>query len=381
MFPTLIPFNRPYVSGNEDTYIAQAVKSGHLSGDGAFTKRATAALKEIMSVPAALLTTSCTHALDMSAMLLGLGPGDEVIVPSFTFCSTVNAFCLRGATAVFVDIRPDTLNIDERQIEAAITDRTRAIMVVHYAGVGCELDAIMDIAARHGIPVIEDNAHGLGATYHDRPLGSFGVLATQSFHETKNVQCGEGGALVINDLSYLERAEIMREKGTNRSQFFRGAVDKYRWVDLGSSYLPSEILAAFLTAQLESFEDIQRRRHDVWRTYDTALAGWAAEYGVTRPTVPADREHPAHMYYLLLPAAADQERMLRHLADHGVHGTFHYQPLHSAPAGLVHGRVGPGGCAVTVDVADRLVRLPLYAGLTESDLERVVAAVTAYRPV
>jgi dTDP-4-amino-4,6-dideoxygalactose transaminase len=380
MLPALIPFNRPYVSGNEETYMGQVLKSGHLSGDGAFTKRATTALKEIMGAPAALLTTSCTHALDMSAMLLELAPGDEVIVPSFTFCSTVNAVCLRGATPVFVDCRPDTLNIDESQLEDAVTDRTRAIMVMHYAGVGCEMDAIAAIAGRHGLAIIEDNAHGLGGTYHGRALGSFGVLATQSFHETKNVQCGEGGALLINDPRYLERAEIIREKGTNRSQFFRGAVDKYRWVDLGSSYLPSEILAAFLTAQLESFEDIQRRRHAAWRTYHDALADWAAQHGVAQPTVPADREHPAHLYFLLLPAAGDQEGLLRHLADHGVHGTFHYQPLHCAPAGLAHGRVGPGGCRVTEDVADRLVRLPLYAGITEAELDLVVSAVTTYRP-
>lgn len=374
-----IPFNRPYISGSESDYMTQAMASGPLSGDGPFTKRATGLLTALVGTGASLLTTSCTHALDMSAILLDLRPGDEVILPSFTFCSTANAYALVGGVPVFVDCRPDTLNLDERQIEAAVTERTRAIVVVHYAGVGCEMDAINAIAAQHGLTVIEDNAHGLGGSYRGRALGTLGAMATQSFHETKNIQCGEGGALLFNDLGYLSRAEIIREKGTNRSQFFRGMVDKYRWIDIGSSYLPSELLAAFLTAQLESFEDIQRRRHAIWSAYHARLAGWAAEQGVARPTVPADRAHPAHLYYLLMPDLEHRQGLIRHLADRGAQATFHYQPLHSAPAGQRFGRVGPGGCPVTDDVADRLLRLPLYAGMTEQDVERVVSAVRSYR--
>jgi dTDP-4-amino-4,6-dideoxygalactose transaminase len=374
-----IPFNRPYLTGVEERYVAEVLKDGHLSGDGAFTRAATEALVAIMGAPAALLTTSCTHALEMAAMLLDLAPGDEVIVPSFTFTSTVNAFCLQRATAVFVDCRPDTLNIDERLIEDAITQRTRAIVVVHYAGIAAEMDAINDIAARHGLVVVEDNAHGLGGSYRGRALGTFGAIATQSFHETKNVQCGEGGAIVFNDMTYHARAEVIREKGTNRSQFFRGMVDKYRWVDLGSSYLPSEILAAVLAAQLESFDDIQQRRMRVWSTYDRELADWAQAQGVVRPTVPADREHPAHLYYLLLPDLESRQGLLAHLAAHGIMGTFHYQPLHSAPAGVAHGRTAAGGCPVTDEVADRLVRLPLYAGMTSSEQDRVLTAVRQFR--
>ena len=375
----MTPFNRPHVSGAEATYLAQAMASGHLSGDGPFTKRATALLTELIGAPAALLTTSCTHALEMSAILLDLQPGDEVIVPSFTFPSTTNAYALHGATPVFVDCRPDTLNLDERQLESAVTARTRAIVVVHYAGVACEMDVIGDLAARHDLVVIEDNAHGLGAAYRGRRLGSIGAMATQSFHETKNVHCGEGGALVCNDLRFLERAEIIREKGTDRSRFFRGMVDKYRWVDLGSSFLPSDLLAAFLTAQLERFDDTQRERHRVWSGYQTGLADWAAANGVAQPTVPADRSHPAHLYYLLMPDLDHRQGLIRHLAERGIHATFHYQPLHSAPAGVRHGRVAPGGCPVTEDVADRLVRLPLYAGLGDAEVDRIVEAVAAYR--
>jgi dTDP-4-amino-4,6-dideoxygalactose transaminase len=377
--PAGIPFNRPHLSGGEAAYLAEAMAGGQLSGDGAFTRRATALLTALTGAPAALLTTSGTHALDMSALLLDLVPGDEVILPSFTFCSTANAYALRGAVPVFVDCRPDTLNLDERRIEAAITRRTRAIVVVHYAGVACDMDAIAAIAERHGLAVIEDNAHGLGGAYRGRPLGSIGALATQSFHETKNVHCGEGGALVFNDLRYYERAELIREKGTNRGAFFRGQVDKYRWVDLGSSFLPSELLAAFLTAQLEQFATTQRRRHGIWDAYHVGLAAWADAQGIEQPTVPPDRAHPAHLYYLLMPDLAHRQGLLAHLAGRGVHATFHYQPLHSAPAGVRYGRVGPGGCPVTDDVADRLIRLPLFAGLTDDALGRVLDAVQSYR--
>jgi dTDP-4-amino-4,6-dideoxygalactose transaminase len=374
----VIPYNRPYLAGNEELYVRQAMRSGHLSGDGPFTRRASEALAAIVGSPA-LLTTSCTHALDMSAILLDLAPGDEVIMPSFTFCSAATAFSLRGAVPVWIDCRPDTLNLNEKLVEPAITERTRAIVVMHYAGVGCEMDAIGQIAARYDLAVVEDNAHGLGATYRGQRLGTFGALAAQSFHETKNVHCGEGGALILNHAHYRERAEIIREKGTNRSQFFRGAVDKYRWVDIGSSYLPSELLAAFLTAQLESFDEIQRRRGAVWSRYQTALADWAIAGGVTQPTVPAHCEHPAHLYYLLLPSLEQRQGLLQHLSERGVAATFHYQPLHSAPAGLRHGRISPDGCPVTEDVADRLVRLPLYAGLTSGEQQQVIDAVRSYR--
>jgi dTDP-4-amino-4,6-dideoxygalactose transaminase len=377
---TGIPFNRPYLCGLEREYVGEAIGLGALSGDGPFTARATGLLSRLVDAPEALLATSCTHALEMAAILLDLRPGDEVIMPSFTFVSTANAFALRGAVPVFVDCRPDTLNLDERLIEGAITSRTRAVVVVHYGGVGCEMSSVMALADRHGLTVIEDNAHGLGGTYHGRPLGSFGALATQSFHVTKNVQCGEGGALIFNDLSYFTRAEIVREKGTNRSQFFRGMVDKYRWVDVGSSYLPADLLAAFLTAQLEAFDDIQRRRHAVWSAYDTRLAAWAFDHGAGRPVVPVGCEHPAHLYQLLMRDMADRQEFIRHLGHRGVQATFHYQPLHAAPAGRRYGRTAPGGCPVTEDVADRLVRLPLFAGMTASELDQVIDAVTSYRP-
>lgn len=376
---TAVPFNRTYLAGPETGYVNEAMRGGRLSGDGTFTGRATSLITRLTGAPAALLATSCTHALDMSAILLDLRAGDEVIMPSYTFVSTANAYALRGAVPVFVDCRPDTLNLDDRLVEAAVTERTRAIVVVHYAGVACEMDAIHAVAERHGLVVIEDNAHGLGGSYRGRPLGSLSAMAAQSFHETKNIQCGEGGALVFNDLRFLERAEVIREKGTNRSQFFRGMVDKYRWVDLGSSYLPSDLLAAFLTGQLESFETIQRQRQAVWSAYHHELAGWAAEQGVVQPTVPADRVHPAHLYYLLLPTLAERQRLIGHLAERGVQATFHYQPLHCAPAGRRYGRVAPGGCPVTEQVADRLVRLPLFAGMAPRECEQVVDAVQSYR--
>jgi dTDP-4-amino-4,6-dideoxygalactose transaminase len=367
----VIPFNRPFTAGREAEYLLEATGSGHTSGDGPFTRRATALLTGLTGAGSALLTTSCTHALEMTALLLDLRPGDEVIMPSFTFVSTANAYVLRGAVPVFVDCRPDTLNIDERAVEAAITPRTRAIVVVHYGGVACEMDAITKVAERHGIAVIEDNAHGLGAAYHGRPLGSLGAMATLSFHATKNVSCGEGGALLVNDERLRERAEILREKGTDRSRFFRGQVDKYRWMDLGSSYLPSDLLAAALTAQLESFDVIQRRRHENWFAYDAA-------FGARGPSVPAGCEHSAHLYYLLTSGLDERQDLIRYLADRGVQATFHYQPLHSAPAGQRFGRTGPGGCPVTEDVADRLVRLPLYAGLTDAEVATVIAAVTSF---
>ena len=373
-----IPFNIAYLTGKEETYLGESLASRQLTGDGNFTGRASQLLSDRVGGGTCMLTTSCTHALEMSALLLDLADGDEVIMPSFTFVSTANAYVLRGAVPVFIDCREDTLNIDERLIEEAITERTKAIVVVHYGGVACEMDVILDIARRHGIVVIEDNAHGLGGSYKGRPLGSFGAMATQSFHATKNIQCGEGGALVINAPAYVERAEIIREKGTNRSQFFRGMVDKYRWVDLGSSYLPSDLLAAVLTAQLESFDDIQERRQKVWAHYDRVLAGWAAKHDVLTPSVDSDRQQPAHLYYVLMPTHEAQRGLLAHLAGNDILGTFHYVPLDSSPYGKTIGRTGPSGCPVTEDVSGRLVRLPLYADLSEEECDRVVDAVLSF---
>jgi dTDP-4-amino-4,6-dideoxygalactose transaminase len=316
----------------------------------------------------------------MSALLLDLEPGDEVIVPSFTFVSTVNAFLLRGAVPVFVDIRLDTLNLDEKLLADAITERTRAIVVVHYGGVACDMDAICALARDHRLMVIEDNAHGLGGSYRGRPLGSLGTLATQSFHSTKNISCGEGGALVINDPSLVSRAEIIREKGTNRAEFFRGMVDKYRWVDLGSSYLVSDVLAALLTAQLEAFDHIQERRQAIWATYDVALRDWASKFGITSPVVPDECEHPAHLHALLLPTDEDRTAFIDHCARRGITTPFHYVPLHTTDIGKRVGRVA-GSCPVTEDIWARLVRLPLHAGMTTTDTERVVEAALSFEPV
>ncbi len=378
--PRPIRFNQPRLTGRELDYMAQAVAAGHVSGDGPFTSRCHALVEQITGCGKALLTTSCTHALEMAALLLDVQPGDEVIVPAFTFVSTANAFVLRGARPVFVDIRRDTLNMDERQVERAITPRTRAIIPVHYAGVGCEMDALGDIAARHAVPIVEDNAHGLFGRYRGRPLGSFGALATLSFHETKNVTCGEGGALLINDASLVERAEILREKGTQRSQFFRGQVDKYSWCDVGSSYLPSDMLAAFLLAQLESAEDIQRRRREMWEFYAAQLEDWAEDSGAVLPHVPADREQAYHMFYLLLPSLDARQALIAHLNAQGIMSVFHYLPLHLSGMGR---RMGgrPGDCPVTEDVSDRLLRLPFHGHLTGDDLNRIVQAVRAFRHV
>ncbi|MFC4590297.1 dTDP-4-amino-4,6-dideoxygalactose transaminase [Sphaerisporangium corydalis] len=375
---TPIPFNRPHIADNQLDYLSVSVREGFTSGDGPFTRRATRLLRELTGAPHAMLTTSCTHALEMSALLLGLRPGDEVITPSFAFVSSASAFALRGAVPVFLDCRPDTLNIDEHRIEAAITGRTRAIVVLHYAGVACEMEVIGKIAERYGLAVVEDNAHGFGGSYRGRPLGSFGGMATLSFHATKNVQCGEGGALLVADPAVAERAEIIREKGTDRSRYFRGQVDKYRWLDIGSSYLLSDVLAAQLTAQLESFGRIQARRHAVWDAYHEGLADWAAEHGVSQPVVPEGCGHPAHLYYLLLPDLANRQGLITHLAGAGVQAAFHYQPLHAAPAGRRYGRTAPDGCPVTENIADRLVRLPLFADLDEGAVARVVEAVTGY---
>lgn len=366
-----VDFNRPVVVGKELEYMQQAIANGHISGDGPFTKRCHTLLENQIGVRKALLTTSCTHALEMSAILLQLQPGDEVIIPDFTFVSTVNAFVLRGARPVFVDIRPDTLNLDESRLEAALTPRTKAIVPVHYAGVGCEMDSIMEIAARHRIPVVEDNAHGLFGKYKGKYLGTFGSMATQSFHETKNFSCGEGGALLINDPALVERAEIIREKGTNRSRFFRGQVDKYTWVDIGSSYLPSDILAAFLYAQLEEHEKIQLHRRQVWELYHAGLKDWADAHDVQVPYIPADCEQTYHMFYMLLPDLETRQRLIMYLREHGVYSVFHYLPLHLSDMGQSFGGK-PGDCPVTEHISDRLVRLPFHNALTGGEQEQVI---------
>jgi dTDP-4-amino-4,6-dideoxygalactose transaminase len=365
----MIPFNKPYMTGGELGYIADAYSNRQLSGDGLFTRRCHEWLEQRTGCRKALLTHSCTAALEMAALLLDLQPGDEVIMPSFTFVSTANAFVLRGAVPVFVDIRPDTLNIDEALIEAAITSRTRAICVVHYAGVGCEMDAIMDIAERHGLWVVEDAAQGILSEYKGRPLGSIGHLAALSFHETKNIICGEGGALLVNDPRFVERAEIIREKGTNRSRFFRGQVDKYTWVDVGSSYLPSEILAAFLYAQLEMADAITQKRVALWNRYQAWFSGLSVR-DVTAPQIPDSCTHNAHIYYLLLPDLERRSAFIAAMKERGVQSVFHYLALHSSPAGRRYGRHS-GELAVTDSISERLVRMPLWLGL-EEHLEHVL---------
>jgi dTDP-4-amino-4,6-dideoxygalactose transaminase len=373
-----IPFNRPFFSGREFELIQEAIANWQLSGDGVFTKKCHALLEKELGVPKALLTTSCTHALEMAALLLNIKQGDEVIAPSFTFVSTVNAFVLRGARPVFIDIRPDTLNLDETKLESLITPRTKAIMVVHYAGVGCEMETIMAVARRYGLAVVEDNAHGLYGKYRDRYLGTFGELAALSFHETKNFTCGEGGALLINDPRHIERAEILREKGTNRSRFFRGEVDKYTWVDIGSSYLPSDILAAFLYAQLQARESIQSKRERIWNYYEEHLRDWAIDYGVRLPSVPSHCEQPFHMFYLLLPSLEARQALITHLNTLEINSVFHYLPLHLSSMGRRFGGKS-GDYPITEEVSDRLLRLPFYNDLTEADQARVLSGLKEFR--
>lgn len=375
-----IPFNRPTLVGNEHLYMQEALMNRHLAGDGQFSKKVHALLEDQIGVPKALLTTSCTHALEMSALLLDLKEGEEVIVPSFTFVSTVNAFVLRGAKPVFADIRPDTLNLDESKLEGLITPRTRAIVVVHYAGVACEMDVIQEVASRHKIPVIEDNAHGLFGRYKGRQLGTFGAMATLSFHETKNFTSGEGGALLINDEQYVEDAEILREKGTNRSRFFRGQVDKYTWVNVGSSYLPSDILAAFLLAQLEERDQVQTRRQTVWQRYCDELGAWAEENQVRLPVVPVYCEQPYHMFYLLFPSLEHRQAAIVFLKESGIQAVFHYLPLHLSPMGEKFGGK-QGDCPVTENVSDRLLRLPFYTSLTEEDQGHVIRSLKRFSVV
>jgi dTDP-4-amino-4,6-dideoxygalactose transaminase len=373
-----ISFNKPFVTGKEMEYIRKVLENGHISGDGVFTKACHKFLEQELGVPKVLLTTSCTHALEMSAILLDLHPGDEVIFPSFTFVSTINAFVLRGVKPVFADIRPDTLNLDETQLPRLITGKTKAIVPVHYAGVSCEMDAIQSIASEHNLRIVEDNAHGLFGRYKGKYLGTFGSMATQSFHETKNYTSGEGGALIINDPSMIERAEIIREKGTDRSRFFRGQVDKYTWVDIGSSYLPSEILAAYLQAQLESRELIQGKRAAIWKYYDDHLSDWAEENKVRRPMIPAACEQPYHMYYLLLQDLVSRTAFIDYLKGKGIQAVFHYLPLHLSPMGMKFGGK-PGDCPVTERISNQLVRLPFYTELSEDILAEIVQAIQEFK--
>lgn len=375
--PPFIPFNRSALLGRELEYIGQTMSVGQIAGDQAFSRKCQGLLETTLGVRRALVTTSCTHALEMAALLLDIAPGDEVIVPSFTFVSTANAFALRGARIVFADVRPDTLNLDETRLEGLITPKTRAIVPVHYAGVACEMDSILAVAARHGVTVVEDNAHGLFGRYRGRWLGGMGSLATLSFHETKNITCGEGGALVINAPRYVERAEIIREKGTNRSRFFRGQVDKYTWVDLGSSYVMSDVLAAFLYGQLELWQDIQARRRRVWERYDSRLRSWAAGRGIRCPVIPPECEPAWHMYHILMPTLERRQALIAHLGSRGILAVFHYLPLHLSEAGRRHGGQ-PGQCPVTEDVSDRLLRLPFFTTLDEASQDRVIEALEAF---
>jgi dTDP-4-amino-4,6-dideoxygalactose transaminase len=375
----IVPFNRPQPVGREFDYIKAAVEGGEIGGNGEFTAKCEALLEKQLGIKKALLTTSCTAALEMAALLLDTQPGDEVIVPSFTFPSTANAFVLRGAKPVFADIRPGTLNIDENKIERNITGRTKAIVAMHYAGVGCEMDAIVDLARDRSIAVIEDNAHGLLGKYKGKYLGTFGCMAAQSFHETKNFTCGEGGGLLINEERFIARAEIVREKGTNRARFFRGEIDKYTWVDLGSSYAPSDILAAFLLAQLEARKKIQEERKHVWNFYAEHLHEWAERCRVQLPAVPNHAEHPYHLFFVVMKTGDERNRLIEHLRQAGVQSVFHYVPLHLSQMGRSFGSKA-GDCPVSESVSERLLRLPFYSGLTNEELKHVVGAIEKFRP-
>lgn len=374
-----VPFNVATYTESDRTNLITAVSGRHTAGNGPFTKSVEQILTKQLGIHAALLTTSCTHALEMAALLARLQPGDEVIVPSFTFVSTASAFMLHGAKPVFVDVRSDTLNIDPEQVAAAITPRTRAICVVHYGGVGADLDILVPLARKHGLMIVEDNAHGLFGKYNGRFLGTFGDLATQSFHETKNITCGEGGALFINDKSLIERAEILREKGTDRSKFLRGQVDKYTWVDVGSSWVLSDILAAILLGQLERRKEIYRKRMVIYERYDLELAKWAVENGVQTPVVPTGCEHTAHVFHLRFERADQRDRFIAHLANHGVNAVFHYQPLHLSRVGQQLGGM-KGQFPVTEHAGDCLVRLPLFSSMTAEQQTQVIEAIASFEP-
>ncbi|MHC4871012.1 MAG: dTDP-4-amino-4,6-dideoxygalactose transaminase [Planctomycetota bacterium] len=372
-----ITFNKPCFAGHEHEYINEAIANEHISGKGKFTDLCQGVIEEESGCKKALLTTSCTHALEMCALMLDLKEGDEVILPSFTFVSTANAFALRGPKLVFADIRQDTKNIDETKLEKLITPRTRAIVVVHYAGVACEMDTIMAIAERHNVAVVEDNAHGFLGSYKGRPLGSIGALATLSFHETKNIVCGEGGALLINDSSFIDHAEIILDKGTNRQKFFKGEVDKYTWVSLGSSYLMSDILAAFLFAQLEHRKDIQTQRRNIWNYYNDNLKDWSRKNSVELPVVPEECSQPYHMFYLLMPDPGERSRILKHLKKQHIHAVFHYQSLHRSDMGSSVG-INIEGCPVTEIISDTILRLPFYNNMTTDQQNEVIEALKSF---
>jgi dTDP-4-amino-4,6-dideoxygalactose transaminase len=374
----LIPFNRATTAGNEIDQINQAVLNGHISGLGPYTRRAEELLRGITGAERVLLTTSCTHALELAARVLGLGPGDEVIVPSFTFVSTASAIALTGAKPVFVDVLPETLNLNPDLVENAITSRTKSIFTVHYGGIAQGIDRLKDIADKNGLFLVEDNAHGLAGTYNGQALGTFGDLSTLSFHETKNISCGEGGALTFNSNALVEQAEILREKGTDRSRFLRGQVDKYTWVGVGSSWVLSDLLAAFLTAQLDNFDRIQYRRNEIWNTYASELQDWATNSGFTLPFVPSEADHPSHLFYLHAPNLESRSAFINHLKERDVMAVFHYQALNASKVGIELGaRVGD--CPVSERAADTLVRLPLYFSLSESDQDQVISAIQSFR--
>ena len=374
-----IPFNRPAFVGREAEYMNRALADGHISGDGRFSAQCHQYLETELGVAKALLTTSCTHALEMAALMLDVDSTTEVVLPTFTFVSCANAFALRGARLVFADSRPDTLNLDERLLPDLVTPQTRAIVAMHYGGVGCEMDSIQRTATGIGAAIIEDNAHGLFGRYRGRNLGTFGRFATLSFHETKNFTCGEGGALLMNDPTDIDRAEILREKGTDRSRFFRGQTDKYTWVDVGSSYLPSELLAAVLWGQLEQRQMVQARRRGIWDAYREGLSDWAAQEGVELPLIPDHCEHTSHIFHLLLPSESSRQRLIAHLGEQGILGVFHYLPLHLSPMGRTHGG-REGQCPVAEDISARLIRLPLYYGLAAGEQDRVIGAIRDFKP-
>ena len=372
-----IPFNKPHLTGKESGLVNEALQNGHFSGDGPFTKKCCKLIERLTGCPKAILTTSCTHALELAALLLEIKPGDEVILPSFTFVSTANAFVLRGATPVFADIRPDTINMDERRLEGLITERTRAIVPVHYAGVACEMDTILSIAGKHGIPVVEDNAHGFGAKYKNRTLGTLGNLGTQSFHETKNLSCGEGGALILNQPELIDMAQIIRDKGTNRALFLRGEIDKYTWVSKGSSYALADILAAFLLAQLEEFQEIQARRKRIWEYYQEKLTPLQTSGYITLPTVPAHCVQSFHLFYLVTRTQPERNQLLDYLNGNGVNAVFHYVPLHSSKMGRQLGW-SPEDCPVAEDMSRRLVRLPFFNLLDHAGQDHVIANLHSF---
>jgi dTDP-4-amino-4,6-dideoxygalactose transaminase len=375
-----IPFNKPCVTGMEMTYIDQAIRSSHISGDGEFTKKSQKLIEEILSVEKVLLTTSCTHALEMAAILLDIRPGDEVIIPSFTFVSTANAFALRGAKIVFADIKKDTLNIDETTLHLLITSRTKAIVVVHYAGVACAMDEIMKISNKYNIKVIEDNAHGLFGKYKGEYLGSIGSMSTLSFHETKNITSGEGGALIINDSDYIKRAEIIREKGTNRSAYFRGEIDKYTWVDIGSSYLPSDILAAYLYGQLKSYKLIMRKRKDLWNNYYNKLYKWAESRNILLPFVPRECSQAYHMFYIIMPNDVARQALISFLKARNILSVFHYVPLHISPMGKSFNQIDTfAKCPISEKISNKILRLPLYYNMTIQDQNSVINSTMKFR--